>query len=239
VQEAQLDMFLETVDQRISAALDGHLFFFVREAAEILMLNDNQIRLAITMYRLDSLLIGNQYRIPRNALIRYQRERRFIRKQYLAYQALVDLLEKLRPDNVTLSSPMKEAFHSDCVNYSEEPAVQDWYDLWELPLPQEASVSTWARLLRIPSRLIEDLQLSASNTLRWPDIYDWMISREMINLPVGFEVVNKPSINGFSERCESPLQLVLFEEMNCEIRESKRDDGLVDIARSNQPPSKR
>lgn len=191
MKDSQLDLLSMTVEERIDAALAGPcMFFFVKEAAEILRLTVAQVRWAIRWYRLDSLLVGNQYRIPRSALVRFWRYRRAIVRQRVGYDLFVrhQALQTPDPKPPIRSELTSAAFRSDDLPEAQEPTMMDWYDLWRLPFPYATTVEDWGRLLRSPSvYLIKDLQVGPKDSLEWPEIYDWMISREMINLPVGAE----------------------------------------------------
>lgn len=191
MKDSQMDLLLQTVEERIGAALAGPcLFFFVREAAQILMLTEAQVRWAVRWYRLDSLLVGNQYRIPRSALVRFWYCRRSISRQRVGYDLCVKRQELLAPKPLPpiRSALTCDAFKSDECLEAQEPSLVDWYDLWELPFPYEATAAGWARLLRSPTVCIaKDMGVASDEVVQWPDIYDWMVSREMVNLPVGAE----------------------------------------------------
>lgn len=191
MKDSQLDLLPLTVEERIGVALAGPcLFFFVREAARILALTEAQVRWAVRWYRLDSLLVGNQYRIPRSALARFWRCRREITRQRVGYDLYVRRQELLAPDPKppVRSALARDVFGSDDRPEAQEPGMMDWYDLWELPFPYEATAADWARLLRSPTAcIVKDIGAASQDVLRWPEIYDWMISREMVNLPVGVE----------------------------------------------------
>lgn len=213
----QIEMFLETVEERISAALAGpHMFFFVREAAETLMLSVPQIRWAIRRYRLDSLLIGNQHRIPRSAIVRFWECRREIKRQEIGYLIYAKRQELLAPEPRPRigSSLTSAAFRSDDCTAAIEDVPMDWYDLGSLPLPDVATTEEWGRLLRSPAHyLVRDLGVSRKDPVDWPTIYDWLISREMVNLPVGadFDVPEDLTMPRKSTPTPSSYQM-LFEE---------------------------
>jgi hypothetical protein len=215
VKDFQLDLLPLTVEERIGAASAGPtLFFFVREAAQILTLTEAQVRWAIRWYRLDSLLVGNQYRIPRSALARFWRCRRAITRQRIGYDLCIKRQELLAPDpKPPIRSVLaRDVFGSDDRPEAQEPDMMDWYDLWELPFPYEATAADWGRLLRSPTAcIVQDAGATAQDVLRWPEIYDWMISREMVNLPVGVEDDGAQSRPRMSDPVPPSWQM-MFEE---------------------------
>ena len=71
----------------------------------------------------------------------------------------------------------------------------DWYLLQRLPLPQEASAGEWAGILGVPSLLVrQTFGCRWDDIVPWPEMYDWLVSCEVVNLPVPFDAVGETRI---------------------------------------------
>lgn len=163
-------------------------------------------------YRLDALVVAGEYRIPFTAIIDYLTDRHQIVQQFRDYLAFVSErtvtgvlpfiadptapLPKL-PEDVSVSAELAEAILnrpwtdlSDGGTEVSEATLVDWYGLPDLRLPHRASVRTWAELLGVHSwALSADTGWSEAQVVEWPEMYDWMIARQVANLPVPYRFV--------------------------------------------------
>ena len=72
----------------------------------------------------------------------------------------------------------------------------DWYLLQRLPLPQEASAGEWAGVLGVPSLLVrQTFGCRWSDMVPWPEMYDWLVSCEVVNLPVPFDAAGEAEVS--------------------------------------------
>lgn len=163
-------------------------------------------------YRLDALVVAGEYRIPFTAIIDYLSDRQQIVQQFRDYLAFVSErtvtgvlpfiadptapLPKL-PEDVSVPEELAEAILSrswadlsDGGTEVSEATLVDWYGLPDLRLPHRASVRTWAELLGVHSwALSADTGWSEAQVVEWPEMYDWMIARQVANLPVPYRFV--------------------------------------------------
>lgn len=181
-QPALFESRSESINERLERAAGcGRLFYSVSQAAELLEISVFMARYRIEMYRLDALLINGQYRIPYTAIIDSINSSKLIANQWYSMLAL----QRLINDN-----GYKRAMHP-FQNYDlmegKEADLQDWYDLHKLPLPTEASVSRWAMILGIKTDVLcQENGYKLDKQIAWPEIYDFLIEHEVINLPCPF-----------------------------------------------------
>lgn len=228
----QLDLFksnkapMATMLQR--AASNGRLFYTVRQTAEMLHLSGFRVYYLVYNYRLDALWIAGEYRIPFTAIIDYVADRSEISRQFFDYIAYTD--------NRTLSGVLP--FHNECGPAPTHPdgtpagkhlmdAIRqrqwperslsreeadpiDWYCLTDLRAPYEAPVNVWAQFLSVTvEQLVSDSDWSsAEQIVEWPEMYDWMIEREVVNLPVPYRYVT-PKKDAVQSRDRAQLLLEL------------------------------
>lgn len=172
----------ETLEMSLGrAARDGRLFYSVRQSARILNISEFMAYYRIEMYRLDALLIGGEYRIPYTAIIDTARNWKRIARQWNAMLSMERQMSCSLPR--TKTSP---------VRYADMPAAEanpaDWYSLDMLPLPDMASTETWERLIGArPKSICIETGWASCQMIEWPEMYDYMIEREVINLPCPIE----------------------------------------------------
>ena len=90
----------------------------------------------------------------------------------------------------------------------DEEDPLDWYDLPSLGIwPETGDVRTWAQVLNLNAdELAIEAGLCPGSDVGWPEIYDYLVSREVVNLPCHY-VVSKPD----RRKEEDDGQLDLFQ----------------------------
>ena len=192
-------------------------FLTVSQAARCLGFTVTEVRYAISFYRLDALFVAGEYRIATDWIRSFSRllEEEDCLDFYnvLRYteitgvHALVfngevqPLVASLNATNRPLHDMCELVKKSTPYEYYKMPGDEedpmDWYDIDRLSfLPVgRASVNTWAQLLNItPARLSEELGIKSS-TVDYPTMYDYMVEREVINLPCPFNTLKKPHLH--------------------------------------------
>lgn len=192
-----------------NAASNGRLFYSIREVAQVLGISGFRVYYLVYYYRLDALVVAGEYRIPFTAIIDYLQDRHRITQQYRDYLTLVDgqtitgalsfLADPagplpLLPGGVSITADMAEAMLArtwpEVSQGTPEVDLIDWYGLDDLRLPHSATVMRWAELLGVHAwALAVDSNWGESQTIEWPEMYDWMITREVVNLPVPYRFV--------------------------------------------------
>ncbi len=212
--EKQLDLFQTT---RVSiavalqrAASNGRLFYTIRQVANLLGISGFRVYYLVYNYRLDALWVAGEYRIPFTAIIDYLQDRAVITRQYFDYliytdsrtlkgvfafvqdpdnQPLPTLPEGLPVNPDTAMSILGRAWPQKTQG-STEPNPIDWYGLEDLRLPWKATVGDWAGILEISTAaLLTDSSWSEEEIVCWPEMYDWMIEREVVNQPIPYRFV--------------------------------------------------
>lgn len=212
--EKQLDLFQTT---RVSiavalqrAASNGRLFYTIRQVANLLGISGFRVYYLVYNYRLDALWVAGEYRIPFTAIIDYLQDCAAITRQYFDYLIYTDsrtakgVLSFVRdPDNQPLPTlPEGMQVTPDMAlailgrqwpqkaQGSTEMNPIDWYGLEDLRLPWKAAVSSWAAILEISATaLLSDSSWSEEEIICWPEMYDWMIEREVVNQPIPYRFV--------------------------------------------------
>lgn len=218
--EKQLDLF-QTSRLSIAVALqraasNGRLFYTIRQVANLLGVSGFRIYYLVYNYRLDALWVAGEYRIPFTAVIDYLQDRAAITRQYFDYLIYTDsktitgVLPFLQdPNNQPLPTlPEGMAVTPDTalailgrqwprkVQGSTELNPIDWYGLGDLRLPWMAPIAAWAAILEIStSALVSDSSWSEEDLICWPDMYDWMIEREVVNQPIPYRFVTPKKIS--------------------------------------------
>ena len=189
---------------------NGKIFLSVAQASKCLGITCAEVRYGILFYRLDALLVTGEYRIALDWVKAYSTLRDsdenadfYNVMTELEISGIHDLVFHGKVQPLVVS--MKESGHSlsdipallkknHQYQYSEmegsESAPQDWYSLGSLlPWPQECSITDWAHLLSVKGRqLAWEMNLKQNSLLRWPEFYDFLIEREVANLPCPFDV---------------------------------------------------
>lgn len=192
---------------------NGKYFLSVAQAAKCLGLTTAEARYAILFYRLDALLITGEYRIhlnwvkdfsaiPQNAFLDFYNQIAEVEIEGihdLLFKGKVQPLIKSLDNTGYPVSDVIELLHKDHqfkyeTMAADEPEVQDWYDLNALfDWPDSAPVSQWAALLSVNSnQLALELNSSKTSAIGWPEIYDFLVEHEVVNLPCPF-LVRKPT----------------------------------------------
>ena len=182
------------------AAQNGRLFYSITQAARLLEITEFICRYRIQMYRLDALLIGDRFRIPWTAIVSSKTDYQAICRQWQA--ALQLIRHKALRSEGTQELPLLTYDQMD----GSEKDCQDWYDLPALGLPQADSARSWEIILGTRERQIsKEMGLKARDIVAWPEMYDYLIDHEFINLScsrdeqepmkgVDMEVLEGPSL---------------------------------------------
>ncbi len=192
------------------AASNGRLFYSVRQVANMLQLSGFRVYYLVYNYRLDALWVAGEYRIPFTAIIDYIADRSAISRQFFDYIAFTEsrtirgaLAYRMSsgsgavptyPDGEPVGSHLREAILGRIWPSKKQSACEsdpiDWYGLEDLRLPHRATTETWARLLALSEeQLLSDSDWEQGQVITWPEMYDWMIDREVVNLPVPYRFV--------------------------------------------------
>lgn len=222
--DMQLDLFKTTkISLAVAlqrAASNGRLFYTIRQVANLLGISGFRVYYLVYNYRLDALLVAGEYRIPFTAVIDYLHDRFKITRQYFDYLAYTDrrtisgVLPFLAdPDKASLPTlPEGVAITPDLAmqllqrNWpsldadTQEAAPIDWYGLEDLRLPMKAPLPCWASILATSvSAFVADSEWREDEIITWWDMYDWMIEREVVNLPVPYRFVTPKKENAEDE----------------------------------------
>ena len=187
------------------------VFYGVKEVANLLGLSEFQVYWAIWLYRLDAFLLAGEWRISYLAILEYQENAEIIQEQFLAYtevmkereipyiyraRAIVEnsgsieeAYKIFQTEKVLLSTEMFRNIMSKRIPDFEtfrikEEAPQDWYSIEDLELPLEASIDSWAGILRVSAdSLKRDLETKKSVVDHFT-IFSFLVEREMLNIGV-------------------------------------------------------
>lgn len=179
-------------------AKEGSLFYSISQVASMTGRSPFEVRYAITAtYHLDALKLGEEYRVPYSAVLEYLD---YLENKSGDYEEL-DGSRDYDPGRTALYIYLSNMPHGrlprgrrpyDGLPGKEETAPVDWYMLQRLPLPLEASAGEWARILGVPSLLVrQTFKCCWNDTVPWPEMYDWLVSCEVVNLPVPFDATDE------------------------------------------------
>lgn len=208
--------------------LAGRRLLSVTQAASCLGLTPFETRYAISRYRLDALLVTGEYRIATDWVRRFStisKTEDFMDYDLVLSQMEIEgvhalmfdgrvrpLVESLRATGRSVSEIAglvghDRQFHYDGMPGDEEDPL-DWYDLPSLGIwPETGDVRTWAQVLNLNAdELAIEAGLCSGMDVGWPEIYDYLVSREVVNLPCPY-VVSKPE----RRKEEDDGQLDLFQ----------------------------
>ncbi|PKL14774.1 MAG: hypothetical protein CVV52_00280 [Spirochaetae bacterium HGW-Spirochaetae-8] len=196
-------------DVLLSSASRGRLFYSVRQVADLLGISGFRVYYLVYNYRLDALLIGGEYRIPWTAVLDWIADREEISRQYFDYLAYIEEREvkgnpgflkshkgiPTLPIGLPIGSELLSRIHKrqlpdprSLVTTEADPL--DWYALEDLKLPLSGTVGDWASVFSVgPSAITEDSQWNEASVIEYPEMLDWMIEREVVNLPVPYRFV--------------------------------------------------
>lgn len=225
----QLDLFdikvsLAVVLQR--AARNGRLFYTIRQVSKMFGISGFRVYYLVYNYRLDAILVGGEYRIPYTAILGYLSDRSMITRQYFDYLAWTEAREikgalpfilglstdlpRLQEGMAIgkgLAHRMRNRVLPDTTSLAaEENDPADWYELADLGLPQRARVATWAGILQTTvGALTSDSQWHEDSLVEYPEMYDWMVDRQVVNLPVPYRFVTPKKNYDPDENCQLNL----------------------------------
>ncbi len=227
--EKQLDLFnvkisLAVVLQR--AARNGRLFYTIRQVSKMLNISGFRVYYLVYNYRLDALMVGGEYRIPYTAILDYLSDRCMITRQFFDYLAWTEAREikgvlpfitgkstdlpKLQESLLVgkgLARRMRNRILPDPASLATaEDDPVDWYDLADLGLPQHARVATWACILQTSvGALTSDSDWHEDSMVDYAEMYDWMVDREVANLPVPYRFVTPKKTDDPEDNCQLNL----------------------------------
>jgi excisionase family DNA binding protein len=202
-------------DVLLSSASRGRLFYSVRQVADLLGISGFRVYYLVYNYRLDALLIGGEYRIPWTAVLDWMADREEIARQYFDYLAYIEEREVkgspgfLKNHKGIPTLPMDLPVGSELLSrirkrqlpaprslVTTEADPLDWYALEDLHLPLSGTAAEWAALFSVnPSAITEDSQWNEASVIEYPEMLDWMIEREVVNLPVPYRFVTPKKID--------------------------------------------
>ncbi len=227
--EKQLDLFnikvsLAVVLQR--AARNGRLFYTIRQVSKMLGISGFRVYYLVYNYRLDALLIGGEYRIPYTAILDYLSDRCMITRQYFDYLAWTEAREvkgalsyiteestelPRLPEglivNPALARRIRNRILPDPSSLTiEEADPVDWYALADLGLPQCARVAAWAAILQTTvGAITSDSEWHEGSMVDYLEMYDWMVDRQVVNLPVPYRFVTPKKTDEPEDNCQLNL----------------------------------
>lgn len=227
----QLDLFNIKISLAVvlqKAARNGRLFYTIRQVSKMLGISGFRVYYLVYNYRLDALLVGGEYRIPYSAILGYLSDRCMITRQYFDYLAWIEereikgvlpyitgdskdlprLQEGLPVDNGLARKMRTRILPNPALLATAEDDPVDWYDLADLGLPHRAKLATWASILQTTvSALTGDSDWHEDSMVDYPEMYDWMVDREVVNLPVPYRFVTPKKQDDPDDGC----QLTLFD----------------------------
>jgi hypothetical protein len=230
MKDMQLDLFnikgLPTSVALQKAACNGRLFYSIRQASHLLGISGFRVYYLVYYYRLDALLIGGEYRIPYTAILDYLTDQAPITCQYFNYLAWTEarevkgffsflqdntslpVLPEGMPVTLALAERMLQRVLPDpMANDSTSCDPTDWYALSDLGMPLKGSVDDWAHILQsTPTALLADGEWNEESIIDYPEMLDWLVEREIVNLPIPYRFITPK--NG--PELEESGQLELF-----------------------------
>lgn len=220
--DVQPDLFVSASvssarDRILSNAKDGVLFYSISQVADLVGKTPYSVRFAITTtYHLDALKLGEEYRVPFLAVLDYmdyleaqegpegeEKEKDFDPARTALWYFLSRRSvwkdsenEGLEEGRIVEKKPAGSRPY-DSMPGKEEETPFDWYSLTCLPLPFSASTAEWARILGVQETLVKEVfHTGWKDSIQWPEMYDWLVSCEVVNFPIPFnspEPVTLPS----------------------------------------------
>jgi hypothetical protein len=198
---------------RAAADADSRYFWTMQETARLLKTSASEVWWLIVHYRLDALLVCGEYRIPWTAICRLIDDKKRIQEQFNCYQcwttyrqvkfflelrAGADVRNAMQAQNVPpelvqamlrRKLPDPQMWSSSTPGQILEPDQEDWYELHALDLPTELLADDWAGLLRVGRGMwLLETGLESGALVGWPEVYDLLIEREVVNLPAGYRI---------------------------------------------------
>lgn len=202
----QPDLFasssLSAREMLMPKAREGKLFYSISQVASMTGRSPFEVRYAITVtYHLDALKLGEEYRVPYSAVLDYLD---YLENKSGDFEEL-DGSRDYDPGRTALYIYLSNMPHGrrpkgrrpyDDLPGKEETAPVDWYLLQRLPLPHKASAGEWAGILGVPSLLVrQTFGCRWSDMVPWPEMYDWLVSCEVVNLPVPFDAAGEAEVS--------------------------------------------
>lgn len=204
--ELDLQIGIPSSEQLLRNALqDGCRFFSRRETAAILGIKPGKAGDLMKYCRLDAFWIGGEYRVHWSAIADFLENLEDIRQQYLGYLSFTQsrevrkfwkvrslmrngckiekariLLEKQNVKDWLIWRIADRKLQGRYFK-AQEDEIRDYYDIPGMELPSIATCRQWASLIGTrPSVIGHPLDFLIS----YPEMYDWLVEREIINLPV-------------------------------------------------------
>lgn len=175
-------------------AADGKLFYKLKEVARMFRLSGFQVHWAIKLCRLDALFVCGEYRIPWFSILDWVEDHHRIKRQFWVFRACVN-------------GHVKDDIHVSENSSIEEESPEDYYFLQDLHLPASMSVYELSLILEVPYLALQQ-EMHVSGQITWPEVYDYLVEREVVNLPV-FE--RKGTVKEmYLEKADDYQQLSLF-----------------------------
>ncbi|WP_319758127.1 hypothetical protein [uncultured Sphaerochaeta sp.] len=204
--ELDLEIGVLSSEEMLKLAVEqGRRFFSRRESAAILGITPGQAGDLMKLCRLDAFWIGGEYRVHWTSLASFLEEFGWIRQQYLNYLSFTQPREvkhfwktrKIMHNGGSIENVralLERQLVKDWLIYRiadrklpetdqpiEEQTFRDWYDIPGMDLPSTASCLQWARLIGTRPSVIG---VSPYTTITYPEMFDWLVEREVVNLPV-------------------------------------------------------
>ena len=190
----QPDLFtyssISTRELLLCKAQEGLVFYGIAQVAKMTGKTPFEVRYAIiSTYHLDALRLGEEYRIPYTGILAYLD---YLENKTGEYVEL-DGSKDCDPGRMALYRYLSRLPHGhapagsrpyDLMEGKTEPNPRDWYSLQDLPLPYSARPTIWAMILGVPTELVTSSVGSKRCEIEWPEIYDWLVECEVVNLPV-------------------------------------------------------
>lgn len=195
----QPDLFsycrISTRELLLGKAREGLLFYGITQVATITGKTPFEVRYAIiATYHLDALRLGDEYRIPYTAILDYLDYLENKTGEYIELDGSKDC----DPGRIALYRYLAMLPHrhapEGCMPYDSMPGKTescpvDWYSLPQLPLPDSAPAYVWASILGVTADVVEK-GVGISGLIGWPDMFDWLVECEVVNLPIPMELVS-------------------------------------------------
>lgn len=227
--EKQLDLFNVKVSSAVvlqRAARNGRLFYTIRQVSKVLNISGFRVYYLVYNYRLDALMVGGEYRIPYTAILDYLSDHCMITRQFFDYLAWTEAREISRvlpfitgastdlprlPEGLVVNPALARRIRNrilpdpaSLATAEDDPI--DWYDLADLGLPQCARVTAWAAIMQTSvGALTSDSDWHEDSMVDYAEMYDWMVDREVVNLPVPYRFVTPKKTDDPEDNCQLNL----------------------------------
>ncbi len=214
------DMTIDPKSLLADMSQRGFVFLTPKQVCSITDKTWGMIRYAALNYALDAYLIKGNFRFTISAVEDYldnveesfekayhdSISRREIYGAYALREGSVEpLVTSLKSHGIPMTSiddlmdiRLPEPYE---MQPSGETELDDFYGIDSLDLPDELPVWHLADVLQIPEEVIcEDMGVSKTDVLEYMSVYDWLVSKQLVNANIGDKVALSQSNDNLSKQ---------------------------------------